>query len=290
MALSDLFGSGKTKKKTEKIEEMFAAELSDSSKIQRIPLINIQPNQFQPRKIFNDEKLEELSITIQEHGLIQPIILRKANDSQYEIIAGERRFRAVQRLEWQDIPAIVTEMSDKETASVALIENLQREELTPIEEAKAYQELMRMNDITQDALAKRIGKSQSFVANKLRLLKLSEPVKQALLQNEVTERHGRSLLGLSEERQKEYLNRIKEESLTVKEVEQLIKREKETAATGLVKKATRKSVSKDLRIARNTIKKTIAMVKEAGMEVQAKEEDLENVYRITIEIMKNKRE
>lgn len=290
MALSDLFGSGKTKKKTEKIEEMFAAELSDSSKIQRIPLIDIQPNQFQPRKIFNDEKLEELSITIQEHGLIQPIILRKANDSQYEIIAGERRFRAVQRLEWQDIPAIVTEMSDKETASVALIENLQREELTPIEEAKAYQELMRMNDITQDALAKRIGKSQSFVANKLRLLKLSEPVKQALLQNEVTERHGRSLLGLSEERQKEYLNRIKEESLTVKEVEQLIKREKETAATGLVKKATRKSVSKDLRIARNTIKKTIAMVKEAGMEVQAKEEDLENVYRITIEIMKNKRE
>lgn len=287
MALSDLFGSGKSKKKTENIEKIFAEELSDSSKVQKIPLTAIRPNQFQPRKMFDNEKLEELSKTIQQHGLIQPIILRKATDSQYEIIAGERRFRAIQLLQWKEIPAIVTEMSDKDTASVALIENLQREELTSIEEARAYKELMQMNDITQETLAKRIGKSQSFVANKLRLLKLTEPVKQALLKNEITERHGRSLLSLSEEKQAEYLTRIKEESLTVKEVEQQIK--KETAAE-VPKKAKRKSVSKDLRLARNTIRKTISMVKDTGMKIKSKEEEFEDVYRITIEIPKEKKE
>lgn len=288
MALSDLFGPGKSKKKTEKIEEIFAEELSDSSKVQRIPVESIRPNQFQPRKIFNDEKLQELSRTIEEHGLIQPIILRKAEDGHYEIIAGERRFRAVQLLEWKEISAIVTEMTDKETASVALIENLQREELTAIEEAQAYRELMQMNEITQETLAGRIGKSQSFVANKLRLLKLSVPVKTALLQKEISERHGRSLLALSVEKQQEYLDRIKEEKLTVKEVEQLIKTEE--LSKGIPKKAKRKSVSKDIRLAMNTIKKTVSMVKETGMKIKATEEDLEDVYRITIEIPKEKKE
>lgn len=288
MALSDLFGSGKSKKKTEKIEEIFAEELTDSSKVQQIPIESIHPNQFQPRKIFNDEKLQELSRTIEEHGLIQPIILRKAEDEHYEIIAGERRFRAVQQLEWKEISAIVTEMTDKETASVALIENLQREELTAIEEAQAYRELMQMNKITQETLARRIGKSQSFVANKLRLLKLSEPVKTALLQKEISERHGRSLLALDIEKQQEYLDRIKKEKLTVKEVEQFIKTEELSKAAP--KKAKRKSVSRDIRLAVNTIKKTVSMVKETGMKINATEEDLENVYRITIEIPKKKKE
>lgn len=288
MALSDLFGSGKSKKKTEKIEELFAEELNDSSKVQQIPINTIHPNQFQPRKIFNDEKLQELSQTIEQHGLIQPIILRKSSENQYEIIAGERRFRAVQLLGWQEVSAIVTEMTDKETASVALIENLQREELTAIEEAQAYRDLMEMNEITQETLAKRIGKSQSFVANKLRLLKLSEPVKTALLKKKITERHGRSLLALDEEKQAAYLDRVIEEKLTVKELEQLVK--KETAGNELPKKPKRKSVSKDLRLAVNTIKKTISLVQETGMEIKATEEHLEDVYRITIEIPKEKRE
>ena len=290
MALSDLFGPGKSKKKTEKVEEIFAEELKDSSKVQQIPVGSIRPNQFQPRKIFNDEKLQELSRTIEEHGLIQPIILRQAEEDHYEIIAGERRFRAVQLLEWKEVTAIVTEMTDKETASVALIENLQREELTAIEEAQAYRELMRMNEITQETLARRIGKSQSFVANKLRLLKLSEPVKAALLQKEISERHGRSLLALDGEKQQDYLNRIKEEKLTVKEVEQLIKKEAEELSKEVPKKAKRKSVSKDVRLAMNTIKKTVSMVKETGMKIKATEENLEDVYRITIEIPKGKKE
>ncbi|MFL2106151.1 nucleoid occlusion protein [Desemzia sp. FAM 23991] len=290
MALSDLFGSGKSKKKTEKMEEIFAEELSDSSKVQQIPIENIRPNQFQPRKIFNDEKLQELSRTIEEHGLIQPIILRKTEEDHYEIIAGERRFRAVQLLEWKEVTAIVTEMTDKETASVALIENLQREELTSIEEAQAYRDLMHMNKITQETLAGRIGKSQSFVANKLRLLKLSEPVRKALLQNEITERHGRSLLAVDAEKQQEYLDRIKAEKLTVKEVEQLIKNETVELSKEVPKKARRKSVSKDVRLAMNTIKKTVSMVKETGMKIKATEENLEDVYRITIEIPKDKKE
>lgn len=288
MALSDLFGSGKSKKKTEKIEELFAEELNDSSKVQQIPINAIHPNQFQPRKIFNDEKLQELSRTIEQHGLIQPIILRKSSEDQYEIIAGERRFRATQLLGWQEVSAIVTEMTDKETASVALIENLQREELTAIEEAQAYRDLMEMNAITQDTLAKRIGKSQSFVANKLRLLKLSEPVKTAVLKKDITERHGRSLLALNEEKQTIYLKRVIEEKLTVKELEQLIK--KETAKSDVPKKPKRKSVSKDIRLAVNTIKKTITLVQETGMEIKATEEHFEDVYRITIEIPKAKKE
>ena len=214
--------------------------------------------------------------------------MRKSSEDQYEIIAGERRFRAVQLLGWQEVSAIVTEMTDKETASVALIENLQREELTAIEEAQAYRDLMEMNEITQETLAKRIGKSQSFVANKLRLLKLSEPVKTALLKKEITERHGRSLLALDEEKQAAYLDRVIEEKLTVKELEQLVK--KETAGNELPKKPKRKSVSKDLRLAVNTIKKTISLVQETGMEIKATEEHLEDVYRITIEIPKEKRE
>ena len=287
MALSDLFGSGKSKKKNE--EELLLTELKSPKQVQQIAVQQIVPNRFQPRKVFNEEKLDELARTIHIHGLIQPIILRKYEEDKYEIIAGERRFRAMQLLEWQEVPAIVQEMTDNETASVALIENLQREELTAIEEAEAYQSLMALNELTQEALAQRIGKSQSFIANKLRLLKLSEPIKQALLNREVTERHGRSLLALSAEEQNELLTLIREKKLTVKETERLVKLkqvEKDKASDQPKKRIKR--ISKDFRLALNTIHKSIDLIKETGMTLEAKEEELEDVYRITIEIKKDK--
>ncbi|MGY0402429.1 nucleoid occlusion protein [Carnobacterium jeotgali] len=287
MALSDLFGSGKSKKKNE--EELLLTELKSPKQVQQIAVQQIVPNRFQPRKVFNEEKLDELARTIHIHGLIQPIILRKYEVDKYEIIAGERRFRAMQLLEWQEVPAIVQEMTDNETASVALIENLQREELTAIEEAEAYQGLMALNELTQEALAQRIGKSQSFIANKLRLLKLAEPIKQALLNREVTERHGRSLLALSAEEQNELLTLIREKKLTVKETERLVKLkqvEKDKASDQPKKRIKR--ISKDFRLAVNTIHKSIDLIKETGMTLEAKEEDLEDVYRITIEIKKDK--
>ncbi|EDP67629.1 Chromosome partitioning protein, DNA-binding exonuclease [Carnobacterium sp. AT7] len=287
MALSDLFGSGKSKKKNE--EELLLTELKSPKQVQQIAVQQIVPNRFQPRKVFNEEKLDELARTIHIHGLIQPIILRKYEEDKYEIIAGERRFRAMQLLEWQEVPAIVQEMTDNETASVALIENLQREELTAIEEAEAYQGLMALNELTQEALAQRIGKSQSFIANKLRLLKLAEPIKQALLNREVTERHGRSLLALSAEEQNELLTLIREKKLTVKETERLVKLkqvEKDKASDQPKKRIKR--ISKDFRLALNTIHKSIDLIKETGMTLEAKEEELEDVYRITIEIKKDK--
>ena len=136
-------------------------------------MIKLVPNRFQPRTVFDDEKIEELSRTIHTHGIIQPIVIRPMTDGtgNYEIIAGERRYRAMKKLQWTEVPAIVRNLNDKETASIALIENLQREELTAIEEALAYQQLFELHSLTQEALAQRLGKGQSTVANKLRLIK-----------------------------------------------------------------------------------------------------------------------
>ena len=160
-----------------------------------IALNDIIPNRFQPREIFDDAQLRELAQSIKEHGVIQPIIVRKVGD-KYEIIAGERRYRASQLAGQKTIPALVRYMDDKEAAKVALLENLQRSNLTPIEEAKTYQTILKIDNITQEELANNLGKSQSAIANKLRLLTLNEDVQTALLNSQISERHARSLLGL----------------------------------------------------------------------------------------------
>ncbi len=149
--------------------------------IQEIPIVNITPNRYQPRTVFDDARIDELALTIRTHGLIQPIVVRQYEDDKYEIIAGERRFRAATKLGWEKVPAIIKNLNDTETASVALIENLQREELTAIEEAVAYQKLIELHNLTQEALAQRLGKGQSTIANKLRLLKLPEEIKKCII-------------------------------------------------------------------------------------------------------------
>lgn len=186
-----------------------------------ISLVDIMPNRFQPREIFDDEGLKELSESIKVHGVIQPIIVRKVGD-KYEIIAGERRYRASELAGKQTIPALVRDIDDKEAAKIALLENLQRRDLSPIEEAKTYQTILKLDNITQDELARNLGKSQSAIANKIRLLNLDEEVQTALLNSQISERHARSLLNLDNTNQKNLLHKIISERLTVRQVDEEI--------------------------------------------------------------------
>lgn len=296
------------------------------NQVVEIPLDQIEPNRYQPRQVFDKTSIQELAETIEQHGLLQPIVLREYEPAKYEIIAGERRFRAIKLLGWEKAPAIVEKMSDKESASLALIENLQRSQLSSVEEARAYQRLMDLNGLTQSALAKGMGKSQSAVANKLRLLKLIEPVQNAILDGLISERHGRALLGLDKDQQRKVLMKIVNDKLTVRQTEDEVARiqgkplpselaakkeqarlakepasaaVKTTTTKGKHKKATSKkkaSASKghesiqiaDPRIAINTIKDSVAMIKKSGMEAQLTEQTLKNSYKLTIKIAKRK--
>ncbi|MFD1429294.1 nucleoid occlusion protein [Lacticaseibacillus mingshuiensis] len=199
--------------------------------VTEIPLADIVPNRFQPRKVFSKEAIAELAETIKAHGLLQPIVVREYEPGKYEIIAGERRFRAMQSLKFDTAPALVQKMSDEESAAMALIENLQREGLSAIEEAEAYTELMTLNHMTQQALAQQLGKSQSFVANKLRLLKLSEGAQQAIMNGELSERHGRELLRLDDYHQELLLHEILANDLTVQDTHQAVEKILNPAAT-----------------------------------------------------------
>lgn len=186
-------------------------------------LDDIIPNRFQPREVFDEKPLKELAVSIKEHGVIQPIIVRKVED-KYEIIAGERRYKASALAGLTKIPAIVRDLDDKETSKVALLENLQRKNLNPVEEAKTYQKILELDQMTQDELAKTMGKSQSAVANKLRLLALPDEIQEALLKEKISERHARSLLNLEgAEKQKEMLKKIIDNKMTVRQVEEEIK-------------------------------------------------------------------
>ncbi|PFU06824.1 nucleoid occlusion protein [Bacillus thuringiensis] len=255
--------------------------------IQEIPIVNITPNRYQPRTVFDDARIDELALTIRTHGLIQPIVVRQYEDDKYEIIAGERRFRAATKLGWEKVPAIIKNLNDTETASVALIENLQREELTAIEEAVAYQKLIELHNLTQEALAQRLGKGQSTIANKLRLLKLPEEIKSALLEKSITERHARALIPLkNEELQLKVLQEIVEKQLNVKQTEERIAKLLEEAKPK--RKAKQKAVSRDTRIAMNTIRKSLQMVTESGLNVNSEEEEFDEYYQITIKIPKKK--
>ena len=195
------------------------SDSNNKNKVVDIKLDQIIPNRYQPRKVFNQDEIRELAHTIEEHGLLQPIVLREYEPAKYEIIAGERRYRAMKMLGWETTPAILRKMTDEESASLALIENLQRAQLSSVEEAQAYRQLMDLNHLTQAALAKGMGKSQSFVANKLRLLKLITPVQTAILDHRISERHGRALLDLDEKQQRTMLMRIVNEHLTVRQTE-----------------------------------------------------------------------
>lgn len=196
-------------------------------------LDDIIPNRFQPREKFEESALKELSASIKEHGVIQPIIVRKHGE-KYEIIAGERRYKASALAGLTKIPAIIRNLDDKEASKVALLENLQRKDLTAIEEARTYQKILELDEMTQEQLGRTMGKSQAAIANKLRLLALADEVQEALLNDEISERHARSLLNLDNaNEQVEMLNKIIRNRMTVRELDQTIKEMKRGEQTEL---------------------------------------------------------
>ena len=194
----------------------------NSSRILEVGIDEILPNRNQPRRQFDDAEELELSDSIKKHGVIQPIVVRAVGD-KYEIIAGERRYKASVLAGKETVPVIVKNLSDKDSAEIALIENIQRKNLSPIEEALSYKKRLDIGDITQEQLAVKLGKSQSSIANKIRLLNLSDEVQEALLENKISERHARSLLKLkTTKEQNEMLDRIINERLTVRKTDEEI--------------------------------------------------------------------
>ena len=192
--------------------------------ILQIPIDEIIPNRFQPRLQFDDRGLEELASSIKQHGIIQPLVLRRVED-KYEIIAGERRYKAAQLAGLTKVPAVIANIDDNKSAEVAIVENVQRKDLSAIEEARSYKNLLDKGYLTQAELAKKMGLSQSAIANKLRLLNLDEEVQKALMNNQISERHARSLLVLpSHEEQRKWLKRIINERMTVRDLDNELKK------------------------------------------------------------------
>ncbi|WP_291755872.1 nucleoid occlusion protein [Lysinibacillus sp. UBA5990] len=293
---SRFFGGGSKTEPIVKNEVEQAEAVQTAEEVIKLPIDQIVPNRFQPRTIFDDEKIEELSRTIHTHGVIQPIVVRKTSENQYEIIAGERRYRAMKKLQWTEVPAIVRNLTDKETASIALIENLQREELTAIEEAVAYQKLLELHELTQEALAQRLGKGQSTVANKLRLLRLPDEVQQAILQRKISERHARALIAIKDQPlQLEILQQTVDNDWNVRQLEERIQAilhpvtDEQDESVPKKARPKRKAISKDVRIALNTIKQSLTMVTKSGITVKTEEEDTEEYYQITVKIPKKKK-
>lgn len=197
--------------------------MNTESLILKVPIEDIIPNRFQPRLNFDEVGLKELASSIKEHGIIQPLVLRRLND-KYEIVAGERRYKAAKMAGLTEVPAIISEMDDKKSAEVAIVENVQRRDLSAIEEAKSYKSLLDKGYLTQDELAKKMGLSQSAISNKLRLLTLTEEVQNALMENKISERHARSLIALVDPKdQNEMLEHVILERLTVRELDKRIK-------------------------------------------------------------------
>lgn len=259
-----------------------------SQGVESIKIERIVPNRYQPRQTFDPARIEELAESIQAHGLLQPIVVRPIEENMYEIIAGERRFRALQHLHKSEADVIVRALSDEETAVVALIENIQRENLSAIEEAEAYKKLLAFEGITQSELAKSVGKSQSFIANKLRLLKLEPVVLDAVRDHRITERHGRALVGQTAERQEEMLDLILKEQLNVKQTEEHLKttenRAHEETNEGETVIARPPEFVQDISEARDIIADSLLEIKANGIKYEQKEKEHEDYYEINIRV------
>ncbi len=260
-----------------------------SVNIQYIPIDKIRPNPYQPRRNFEKLQLDELANSIREYGVMQPISIRHINSTSYELVTGERRLRASKLVGLEKIPAIIIDTTDKESAVMALIENLQRQNLNYLEEGEGYQNLMSDYGITQEELAKKLGKSQSTIANKLRILRLSDEIKQILIENDLSERHARALLRIPDENiQLEVLNKVIIENLNVKKTELLVEEE--------IEKLLKKQVSvpeegqkvkrfiNDVRVLVNTIKQAVDFMNKSGIDANYLMEQKENSYEIKINI------
>lgn len=243
-----------------------------------IDIQSIEANDHQPRTHFENEKIQELAVSIQQNGLLQPIVVRPYQ-GKYQIVVGERRYRACLLAGIEEVPCLVQEYDEEQTATAAIVENVQRENLSAIEEALAYQQILDTQNITQEELAKKVGKKQSTIANKLRLLQLPMTVQEAVRRKDISERHARALLKLdTTAKQNNMLREIMDKGLNVEQTEQKIKSKIEPKKP----KPKTKSISQNLKIAMNTIDQAAKMVEQAGVEttVDISETDEEVIYVI----------
>jgi ParB family transcriptional regulator, chromosome partitioning protein len=254
--------------------------------ISYIAVDSISPNLYQPRKVFDEESIQELAQSIKVYGIIQPLSVRKIDDNNYELIAGERRLRAAKEAGLSKVPAIIANINDKDSAAIALLENLQREDLNFYEEALAYHNLIKVHSYTQEQLSEVIGKKQSTIANKLRILKLDEKIISTIIDNKLTERHARALLKMpTDELRNEILEIVIKNALNVKKTEELIDREllklahTEIASDG--KKRIKGSFSPAIYI--NTVKQVFDKY---GVEAKYRSKELDDSIQVTITIKK----
>jgi ParB family chromosome partitioning protein len=261
--------------------------------VKNISYLNIdlvRPNPYQPRKQFGKGSLEELCDSIKQYGVIQPINVRKAKNNYYELVAGERRLRAAVMAGLTEIPAIVVDVNDNESAVMALIENLQREDLSYMEEAESYNNLINDHGFTQEELAQKVGKSQSTIANKIRLLRLSPMIKKILADNNLTERHARALLKLHDEQmQLKVLKIVCERGLNVKKTEELVERAIERITRKKEERPSDKKFTKaikDVRIFINTVKQALELIRKAGVNARAAQFDRGDYLEFIIRLPK----
>ena len=243
-----------------------------------IDIHKIEANGHQPRTHFENEKIQELAVSIQQNGLLQPIVVRPYH-GKYQIVVGERRYRACLLAGIEEVPCLVQNYDEQQTATAAIVENIQRENLSAIEEALAYQQILDTQNITQEELAQKVGKKQSTIANKLRLLQLPMTVQEAVRRKDITERHARALLKLdTTAKQNNMLREIMDKGLNVEQTEEKIKKKIEPKKP----KPKTKSISQNLKIAMNTLDQAAMMVQQAGVEttVDISETDEEVVYVI----------
>ncbi|MCR4430281.1 MAG: nucleoid occlusion protein [Tepidanaerobacteraceae bacterium] len=255
----------------------------------KIPVEEIKPNPYQPRKEFDEESLNDLTNSIKSYGVLQPIVVRKSGKGSYELIAGERRWRACKRAGIKEIPAIIKDAGDSETAIMALIENLQRENLNFLEEAEGYQQLMQDYGLTQEQLAMKLGKSQSTIANKIRILKMSPEIIKIISREKLSERHARALLKLPDENlQKQALKQIVEKGMNVRQTEDLVDRLIEEIENEKEKerKKSFKIAIKDVRIFVNSVKKLVKSIKDTGIKAGYKEIDRGDFIEVVVQIPK----
>ena len=232
-------------------------------KVEKIAIEKIVPNPYQPRKTFDDEGLADLSASIAQYGVLQPLLVAPAENGDYMLIAGERRLRASKMAELKEVPVIISQYTSQQIAEIALIENLQREDLHYLEEAEGYEQLMEQFHLTQEAMATRVGKKQSTIANKLRLLKLSAKVREELRSAGLTERHARALLKIKDEAQQmEVLAVVVKNAYNVRQTEQYIEKLLEEKQP---EKKKRMLIVNDVRVYLNSIKQVVNTIKTAGI-------------------------
>lgn len=249
-----------------------------------VPVENIIPNPNQPRKIFNNNELESLSASIKNNGIIQPLVIRKSTDGKYELISGERRLRAAKSVNLETVPCIVMDVSDEQSALFAIIENIQRDNLNFFEEAESIYKLSEIYNMSQFEISKKLGKSQSYLSNKMRLLKLPCELRNVIIENSLSERHARALLRLENDVEKlKALLYIIEKKLNVNETDKYID---SLITPSLLKKEPKFKKVKDIKIFVNTINHAVDTMRKAGIKAIKSENETNDYFELVVRIPK----